>query len=149
MPAREFARALRENARQHARAVAAAREAAEVTAAAAEAAAARQAEQRDAAANRTSGSGGGFGTGSRDPNADLRDAIRDLSLRAVGGAARYSRIAAAQGVEAISRALALGERDQPTAEDIAAARARSALQMRGISQGDFETALQNVRPTGK
>ncbi|CAB1115808.1 unnamed protein product [Ectocarpus sp. CCAP 1310/34] len=138
VPAREFARALRENARQE-RAQAQARANAAAAAAEAEEAAARRehSSRTRPAAN-------------LDAAAVLRETVVDLSRRTMGAARNVGRMAAAaaeghpQG-DAILRAI-LGPA-RPSAEE--GGDTRPALQMRGISQDDFRAALDNVRPTGK
>lgn len=158
IPAREFARSLREIAREQAlvRAQAVADEAAATAAAVAAAAAAaaedeRAARSEAAAAAAFAGLSPPTGDAARDPNAVIRETLVDLSRRTIGAARNVGRMALAaaeahpQG-DALLRAL-LGPAE-PAVEDAGDAR-RSALHMRGISQEDFVTALENVRPTGK
>ena len=157
VPAREFARSLREDARAQeemaqARAVAQAAAAAEEERAARSeaAAAAAAAAAAGASARRGDGISGGGDDGSRDPNAVLRETLADISRRTIGAARNVGRMAVAAAEahprgDALLRAL-LGPA-QPSAED--AGEERSALQMRGISREDFAAALENVRPTGK
>ncbi|CAN0543442.1 unnamed protein product, partial [Ectocarpus sp. 12 AP-2014] len=135
VPAREFARALRENAREE-RAQAQAR---------ANAAAAAAAEAEEAAARREHSSRT-RPAANLDAAAVLRDTVVDLSRRTMGAARNVGRMAAAaaeghpQG-DAILRAI-LGPA-RPSAEE--GGDTRPALQMRGISQNDFRAALDNVR----
>eukprot|EP00903_Cladosiphon_okamuranus_P014285 g13268.t1 len=142
IPAREFARSLREIARETALAQAQA----EAQAAAAASAAVeelRPARREDAAAGAAGPSSPGRDGGARDPKAVLRDTLVDLSRRTIGAARNLGRMAESN---ALVRAL-LGPAE-PSVEDAGDAR-RSALQMRGISQEDFASALETVRPTGE
>ncbi|CAM9821257.1 unnamed protein product [Ectocarpus fasciculatus] len=139
VPAREFARALRENAREE-RAQAQAR-----------AVAAAAAEAEEAAARREHSSSRTTPAANLDAAAVLRERVADLSRRTMELASNVRRMAAAaaeghpQG-DAILRAI-LGPAPPAAEED--GGGTRSALQMRGISQDDFDAALDNVRPTGE
>ncbi|CAN0170706.1 unnamed protein product, partial [Ectocarpus sp. 8 AP-2014] len=136
VPAREFARALRENAREE-RAQAQAR---------ADAAAAAAAAEAEEAAARREHSSRTTPAANLDAAAVLRETVVDLSRRTMGAARNVGRMAAAaaeghpQG-DAILRAI-LGPA-RPSMEE--GGGTRPALQMRGISQDDFRAALDNVR----
>ncbi|CAN0345479.1 unnamed protein product [Pylaiella littoralis] len=152
VPAREFARSLREDARVRADLAAAAAEderAARRLANAAENASSRTPDGTPAGAG---GAGGGSGDAARALT--ILRGFLDASRRSVSETRNMRRVTAAltqahRRLDDILRPV-VGSTQQPLADGVAReARSSPALRMRGISMEDFATALENVRPTGE